>query len=111
MTRAGGRHREAAHNRLKASSALALATILSVGCSDAYWIKRASAAYVYAEARYKEKCVAQKGPPSCPAERAELQRDYDTITDSIDAVSKSQGGKLPKPARAKLKEIVQAREK
>ena len=92
---------------MKRSLALLL-VLLTVGCSDAYWIKRASAAYVYAEARYKQKCVAIAGPPSCKTEQADLKRDYDTITDAIDAVTKSKGGKLPPDAKAKVKQIAKA---
>lgn len=84
---------------------VAALTLAAAGCSDAYWIKRASAAYVYAETRYKQECVEVKGPPSCAQEQKRLKSEYDRISAALDAKIKSRNGKLPKAARADLKAV------
>jgi hypothetical protein len=79
-----------------------LLVLLAVGCSsDLSLIRKAHAAYTYAEARYEQRCAQPiKGPPDCPAEHLRLTAYYDELT-ATDAAALA--GPLPKPARTRLK--------
>lgn len=89
--------------------ALALLIAGSVGCTDRALLRNVDAAYTYQRAMYKHACPQ---PPTdlhqqtaCGVRDAELTRDYVIIGAALDAVEKSQGGKLPTAATDALKDI------
>jgi hypothetical protein len=90
----------------------AFAVLVLVGCSDRSIIRNASAAYQYQKAVYQRECCPnppcppypEPRTPECASRDAELTEDYFQIDASINAVERSQGGKLPKAAREKLKQ-------
>lgn len=77
------------------------ALVVCSGCSDSYLVKKASAAYVIAEARYEEECVKVKCPDAAARQQG-LKTDREFLNTSITA---AKVGKLPKSARQRLKEI------
>lgn len=100
--------------RLRAAVLLTLA-VAAAACSDIYWVRRASAAYTYAEIRFEKDCpVGPNRTADCLARKASLQKDYDTLTAIIDSSTingKAQkAAPLTKAQRDALKQIAKARE-
>lgn len=84
-----------------------IALMISVGCSDRFLVRNATAAYQYQKGVYQHTCdLPPKSQTSaCVTRDKELTEDYFQIDTSINAIERSQGGKLPKVARTKLKQI------
>jgi hypothetical protein len=70
-------------------------------------LKDTTAAYQYQKDMYRAACPQPSKPDTsaCTKRDVELTNDYLVIASALDAVTVSQGGKLPQPARLALKDI------
>jgi len=86
---------------------LVASLLVTIGCTDRALLRNTSAAYFYQKAMYQAKCLPMTVPRTepCIARDVELTWDEKVIAGSLDAVTKSQGGKLPTAATDALKII------
>lgn len=82
------------------AAALALLVLIELRCSDRYWVKRASAAYVVAEARYEAQCPVKSKCPNWELRQAALRVQKADIDAAIRSVEIA---KLPKETRDLMK--------
>lgn len=87
-------------SRTRVAAALLVLTAATSACGDKHWIRRASAAYVVAEAQYEAQCPVKSVCPDWKARKDQLDSEYADINAQITAV---EVGKLPKDARERLK--------